>query len=269
MKCLIDGDVLKYELGFAAETAWKGRDEDGVPPWPVVEDMIERRIDLIEFECRATQPSKLFFTGQNNFRIKIAKRKPYKERPANKPYHFRNIELYLKSNYEYREDDELEADDLMSIEQISSDFGTTIICTRDKDLRQVSGWQYGWEVGKQPGFGPHLVRGYGDIVLRYDGKISGTGLKFFLSQCLTGDAVDNVPGLPGCGPVAALKKLEDTKTYLEGLAVVMAAYRDKYGEGFIMELTEQAQLLWMVRELDAEGAPVMWHYWEDYEQRRF
>lgn len=269
MKCLIDGDVLRYELGFAAETAWKDRGDDP-PPWSVVEDMLERRIDKIEFECQSTEPSKIFFTGSNNFRIQIAKRKPYKARPAHKPYHFRNIELYLKSNYDYDVDERLEADDLMSIEQINSDAGTTIICTRDKDLRQVSGWQYGWEVGKQPGFGPHFVSGYGDVVRRDDGKIAGTGLKFFLAQCLVGDDVDNVPGLPGCGPVAALKILEDTTTYLAGLEAVMVAYKDKYGEDYIVELTEQAQLLWMVREQSrVDGAPVMWHYWEDYQECGF
>jgi 5'-3' exonuclease len=146
----------------------------------------------------------------------------------------------------------------MSIEQtLRGD--ETIICTRDKDLRSVDGWHYGWELGEQPSFGPFRVDGYGAIHLSDDRKkITGYGLKFFLSQCLTGDRVDSIPGLPKCGPVAAFERLVDTNTYEEGRQAVLEAYSERYGDEDVYELEEQGRLLWMTRKLNEDGTPVLW-----------
>jgi len=265
----VDADVLSYEIGFGAETAYKGShpDGDGIPHWNTVEDMLEKRIQYIEEQCEATEPSIMFFTGKENFRNAIAKRTPYKQRAGVKPTHWLGIRLYLQSSYEFRLVEGLEADDLMSIEQTSRiELRDSIICTRDKDLRAVPGWHYGWELGAQPSFGPRFVSGYGTICLSDNRqKITGFGLKFFLSQCLTGDVVDTVPGLPKCGPVAAFEALVDTKTYTEGLEAVAELYDKRYGHSGVQELTEQAQLLWMTRELDSDGAPKLWNIWETYD----
>ena len=262
MRCLIDGDILAYELGFAAETAEKGAhpEGDGVPHWAMVEDMLERRIRHIEYECKADLPSIMYFTGKENFRHAIAKRSPYKQRAGHKPIHWEGIRLYLKANYEYRERDGLEADDLMSLDRHLG-----IICTRDKDLRSVPGWHYGWELTNQPSFGPREVAGYGAIQYDLDRKtIKGYGLKFFLSQCLTGDPTDSIPGLPKCGPKGAFEVLERTTSYEEGLEAVANCYHNKYGPTAYDELLEQAQLLWMTRELHPDGQPVLWSIWENY-----
>lgn len=272
MQCLFDADVLKYEIGFAAEASWKhllGENWDGSPPpWDVAEKILQERISHVEYQCEATEPSIMFFTGKTNFRNDIAKRQPYKERAGHKPFHHANIEVYLRCNFECRQQEGLEADDLISIEQTSRlELRETIICTRDKDLRQVSGWHYGWELGNQPSFGPYFVSDYGSISLSRDRKkVTGWGLKFFLSQCLTGDSVDSIPGLPKCGPVASYELLHNTNTYREGLRAVGDAYNERYGESAVTELTEQAQLLWMVRKLDVHGTPIMWNITEDYEQ---
>lgn len=279
MKCLIDGDVLVYELGFASETAWKythfpNFDKvdnpltpeetqwlvDNPPSFDYVEALLLGRIEHIEETCKADEPSLLFFTGKTNFRTGIAKRKQYKDRAENKPFHYYNIKAFLKGNYEYQQTEGLEADDLMAIFQTASARDkSTIICTRDKDLRQVAGWHFGWELGKSPQFGPYYVEGYGSIAYDDDKKvIKGVGNKFFLSQCLTGDTVDTVPGLPKCGSKGAFQILGDTKTYKEGLQAVLEAYRAKYGENAEKELLEQGQLLWMTRNLNDDGSPVTW-----------
>lgn len=274
-QCLQDADVLRYEIGFAAETSWKFKNEEqgpewlllNKPPFDLVEEILLQRIQHIEDTCEATEPSIFFFTGKTNFRYAIAKRKPYKDRPSNKPFHYYNIKAYLQGRYEWRQAEGLEADDLMAIEQSSSE-GRTIICTRDKDLRQVSGWHFGWELGKQPQFGPTFVDGYGVIALSEDRKsVKGYGLKFFLCQCLIGDVVDTVPGLPNCGPVRALEILADTKTYTEGLQAVYEAYLASYEHPVIAtdELTEQGQLLFMTRKLNEDGTPVLWNIQENYE----
>ena len=111
----------------------------------------------------------------------------------------------------------MEADDLMCIYQTMYS-ENSIICSRDKDLKQCPCWHYGWEIGRQAQFGPELVDKQGWIKLDKSGntpRIKGTGLSFFYAQCLTGDAVDNIPGIPQCGPVKAWSNLT-CKTLLGG-----------------------------------------------------
>lgn len=253
---LIDADVLLYEVGFAAETGWQQPGE--IPPWEYVCKLLEQRIANICAMVGATAPPILFLTGRANFRNDIAKRKKYKERPSHKPWHYANIKEFIKATYDYRITEGLEADDLMAIEQTLRP-NETIICTRDKDLRQVPGWHYGWELARQPSFGPELVNEFGYIRLSEDRKkIEGCGLVFFLSQLLVGDRVDSIPGLDGCGPVKAFDVLRDIKTYPEGLKAVYQAYREKYGMSGYREMLEQGRLLWMTRALRADGTPILW-----------
>lgn len=269
MQCLLDADVLRYEIGFASETAWKGMNPEqdkqwlieNPPPWDMVEDMLLNRIMHIETVCEADAPSIYFFTGKTNFRNLIAKKQPYKMRKGNKPFHYYNLTAYMKGRYEFRQEEGFEADDLMAIYQTGRiKYGTTIICTRDKDLRTVDGWHFGWELGNSPQFGPRYLEGYGDIALNAKRELKGTGAKFFFAQCIMGDATDSIPGLPGKGPVAAFEALRDSTTYDEGLAAVLEAYTAFYGEDGNPEdeLLEQGQLLWMTRYLNNDGSPKLW-----------
>ena len=257
MQCLIDADVLCYEIGFAAESGWQ---QPGFPSWDYVEQLLTNRINnivAIAGQDDSTPPI-LFFTGSTNFRFDIAKRTPYKARPGNKPWHYKNIKAYLKAVYDYRQQEGLEADDLMALEQTRRP-NETIICTRDKDLRQVPGWHYGWELANQPQFGPMLVDEFGSIALSHDRKsIKGYGLKFFYSQCLTGDRVDSIPGIDKCGPVAAFEILEHMQTPEECFKAVREAYKAAYMDDWDKELLEQGRLLWMTRELTETGQPVLW-----------
>lgn len=208
----------------------------------------------------ATQPPIFFFTGKKNFRTEIAKARQYKERASNKPFHYHNIKAYIKGKYEYHQQEPLEADDLLAIEQTKRGL-ETIICTRDKDLRAVPGWHYGWELGNQPQYGPKLVEGIGEIRLSNDRKsIKGEGLLFFYSQCLTGDSVDTVPGLPRFGPVKAFQLLTGCPDEFTAFSRVRKVYSDFYDELGDAALLEQGQLLWMVREIDENGGPVLWKF---------
>ncbi len=265
MQPLWDADVLVYECGFAAETAWKGENEgvdvsERPPPFDRVADLLDNRIANGNAIVGATMPPILFLTGKTNFRYEIAKRTPYKAGRGAKPYHYKNILAYIKGKYDYRITEGLEADDLMAIEQTKRP-EETIICTRDKDLRQVWGYHFGWELANQPQFGPERVEGLGYIRLsnRRD-KIHGTGPLFFYSQCLTGDSVDSIPGIPKCGPVKAYKILEHAKTEEEAFRSVLSAYQAQYPETYREELLEQGRLLHMTRYLNEDGSPVLWEF---------
>ena len=89
-------------------------------------------------------------------------------------------------------------------------------------------------------------------------KITGTGSKFFYSQLVTGDPVDNIPGLPRVGAVKAFEVLDECTSILDMYEGVAALYKDKYDDEWEDALNEQAYLLWMVRKLTKEGLPVMW-----------
>lgn len=257
MTPLIDGDILVYEVGSVAEYGW-----DEIPPFTVAESFLISRIDGICSAVGATEPPIIYLTGKDNFRNDIAKRKPYKgnRKDVVKPYHYRNIIVYLKSVYGAIVVEGMEADDAMCIEQTKRlEAKDTIICTRDKDLRQCPGWHYGWESGKQGEFYPRWVDELGELEKNEKGKVVGTGLKFFYTQILTGDTVDNIPGCPKIGPVKAYNALADLNTEAELYQTVLDFYLDAYDdETAEAEMYEQAQLVWMVRELDPDGNPIMW-----------
>ena len=209
---------------------------------------------------KANQPAKY----NPNFRDKVAKAKVYKgNRKDNKPLHWENLLVYVMAKYDYRIAEGMEADDLMCIYQMSAEPLSTIICTRDKDLRICPGMHYGWPCGRQEAFGPCQVTELGTLELLWGKKLVGTGLMFFYSQMLTGDNTDNIPGLPRCGPVKAFKLLEQCTGEAELFEVVKEAYKSSYGDAWHTEMNEQAQLLWMVQELTEDGLPVHWVMYED------
>ena len=124
----------------------------------------------------------------------------------------------------------------------------TVIATIDKDLDNTPGWHYNWNKGEM-----YWVS-------------EGEATKKFYTQLLTGDKVDNIQGIPGIGPKKAEKVLEGCETEEDYYYSVLEAYHNYYDnqecDGNTIEpaqcLSENAQLLWMIRELDEDGKPVHW-----------
>ena len=90
MKPLVDADILRYEIGFASEVAWRGIKEDpeALPPFDFVRDILHDRVDVIKEEVEATEPCTYYLTGPTNFRDELATVKPYKgNRSSKKPWH--------------------------------------------------------------------------------------------------------------------------------------------------------------------------------------
>lgn len=260
MKPLLDGDVLRYEVGYAAEVGWQHKvdDKEAIPPFGYVEEVLLSRIESICQEVKATEEPVLYLSGPTNFRNAIATKKPYKgNRVSKKPWHFNNLTAYMLGMGAVVSDG-IEADDQIAMDHVSSK-GTTIVCSRDKDLRQLPGWFYSWELGKQPSFGPVNIEQQGTLSLSSDHKkLTGTGLAFFYAQCLIGDTVDNIPGCPGVGPVAAYEWLSSCQDTNDMLTTVMKAYDEKYDDNGDSHLLEQGRLLWLVRRFNEDGSPVLW-----------
>ena len=119
-----------------------------------------------------------------------------------------------------------EADDEVAI-RMTKEPDKYMLVGVDKDLKQIPGWHHN----------PH--KALTDYVTDLE------GYKAFCTQLLTGDRVDNIPGLDGIGPVKAAKALQKAKTKEELLQSVWKTYQDK--EQSIEYLTEQGQLLWLRR----------------------
>lgn len=266
LRPLHDGDVYLYNVGFAAEAYWRmlfeerGEEVDleaNPPPFDIVMDMLEGRINNSHAIIETKEEPTFFFTGKTNFRNDISTT-GYKLRAGRKPFHYWNIKAFLHGKYECVTKEGFEADDLLAME-LHKDPENAIIISIDKDLLQVEGWHYMFEYGNVASFGPHKVEGYGSLWL--DGKtLRGYGDKFFLAQCIMGDTVDSIIGIPKKGPVAALKTLADTESYLEGFEAVLEAYKDFYGEEGEDKLLENGRLLWMTREVKEDGSPVLWEF---------
>ncbi|MHA2069034.1 MAG: hypothetical protein ACXABY_32125 [Candidatus Thorarchaeota archaeon] len=259
MRAIIDGDILRYEIGHAAETGWRAitEDEDALPPFDYVRDLLLQRVAYILEECGCDTHT-IYITEGPTFRFDIAKRKPYKgTRKPNKPWHYKNLSMYLVEFLGSTVVTGIEADDAMAIDHVNDP--DSVLCSRDKDLRQVPGMYFSWELGNSPAFGPVMIDDLGEINLTPNRKdIKGTGFAFFAAQMLIGDKVDNIPGLPFCGPVAAIDVLSKCATKEEYMDTVIAMYSQYYGDEWRDELLEQGRLCWLLRYLNEDGSIPLW-----------
>ena len=128
---------------------------------------------------------KLVVSGDGNYRDEIAKTRGYKANRANaiKPQHY----LYVRSIVLDDKASDLtvgiEADDAIGIGMTLDP--EAVCCSFDKDLNMLPGRHYDW-----------------DKQIRYRVK-EADAHRWFLTQLLTGDTTDNVPGIPGCGEKGA------------------------------------------------------------------
>lgn len=273
---LLDADILAYELAFAAEASWKhrlaerGEEPEGPPPFDVVQEMIDRRVPEIIEASGGTGVPELCFTGDLNFRNHVAFTQAYKSNRSPRPFHYKNTAFVLKLQYKHHLVNGLEADDLMGI--LMTAHPDKYICiSRDKDLRQIKGWHYGWEVHNQPSFGPYEYSDFGEITLTAKRKLVGGGMKFFYCQLLMGDKVDTIPGIPGLGTVTAYTIINPCNTIEECEAAIKVPYQKHYGIEWLSVMREQGRLLHMSRRVDKQKNVLLWsplgepELWMNYE----
>lgn len=245
-----DYDLWAYDIGFAAQS------KDGEPlPFRWCTEVIDMRVKEItdNLMCKEYYG---YLTGKGNFRDALAKSDVYKgNRSTPKPHWFYQIRTYLQMQHKAIVVNGMEADDAISVDMTKDQ---RIICvSRDKDLRQVQGWHYGYSVGKQPEYPLRYVDFIGDLELPTPKKVIGTGLKFFWTQVLTGDATDNYKGLYRFGPVNAYELLKDVYDPDEMYDLVLSKYMEADPDNGFSKFTEQCQLAWMVRRLNEDGSPLI------------
>jgi len=239
-----------YDIGYAAQP------KDGeLMSFDWCMSIIDRRVKEITDNLCCTEYYG-YLTGKGNFRDELAKADVYKgNRSSPKPHWFQHIRTYLQMQHKATVVNGMEADDAIAIDMTADQ---SVICvSRDKDLRQVQGWHYGYSVGKQPEYPLQYVDFIGDLQLPTPRKVIGTGIKFFWSQVLTGDATDNYKGLRKFGPVGAYELLKDVVDPDEMYDLVLGKYLEFDPENGFNKFREQCQLAWMVRKLNADGSPLI------------
>jgi len=277
MRALIDGDIIIYKCGFAAEQRYyeiyeKDNVEFGwIAKYKYKKDVdkylemygeekfhvektaeaepishaihnIDKLIQSILHDTRSSE-YQLYLSGEGNYRETVATLLPYKGNrdPTHKPLHYEELKRYLISLGAIVVDG-MEADDGMGIEQYTREYarlhpGDTTICTIDKDLDMIPGLHYNWD----------KIRMY--FINEED------GYRNFFRQVLQGDTVDNIPGLYKITeqkatkaimePLVYMTKPKEMKAYVEE---VYLRHRGLIGTEQMLKLLEEImKLLWISR----------------------
>lgn len=178
-------------------------------------------------------------TGEGNFREEVATIQKYKGNRDDfeKPPHWDELREWMMSMpYTIVADGE-EADDVVSRAMIDGFVGAS----NDKDLDNTPGWHYNFITKRK----------------YYVSDVEAT--RNFYTQCLTGDSVDNIPGIPRVGPKTA-KAILSGRTDAAGMeSAVVDAFQNRLGlseEEAVDRLREVGALLWMSRSPGERWRPV-------------
>ena len=179
MKLLIDADFIVYKACAAAETEIDWGD-DVILVTSKFSDAYSasvRELQKLRREFLWDVPELvLFFSDSTNFRKEILP--DYKgHRQRKKPCGYKRVINQLKNEFAVIIMPTLEADDSMGI--YSTQNPGNIICSPDKDMRQIPGKLYNMEETT--------------LITNDEGK------KWHLVQSLAGDQTDGYSGVPGIG----------------------------------------------------------------------
>ena len=204
MKLLIDADYVVYKCAAAAETEVDFGDDVIVVTSRFTDALnaTVREINKIKNKFLWDVPEIiLFFSDSVNFRKKIEP--TYKgHRNRKKPCGYKRVINALKDRYEVIIMPTLEADDSMGI--YATQYPDNIICSPDKDMRQIPGKLYNMD----------------EITLIKDFE----GPRWHLVQSISGDNTDGYSGVPGLGVKRATALFEE---HGYSWKTVLKAFKDK------------------------------------------
>jgi len=189
MSLLIDADFIVYKCCAATESEVDWGDDVIVVSsnFSDAYAMVERELYKIAEDLGCFDDTILFFTDSVNFRKQIDP--AYKgHRNRKKPCGYRRVINKLKEDYQVVVMPQLEADDALGIYATKEE--GHIICSPDKDMRQIPG----------------------DLYDLSDGVVTITkeeGERWHYIQTLAGDQTDGYSGVPGFGIKRAVAFFEE------------------------------------------------------------
>jgi len=208
---LIDADIVSFSCAVYNENfGWDACRED-------IDQLMKRILETTgatSYEC--------FISGSNNFRYRI-----YPDYKANRkgkpdPQYRAEANAYLVTEYGGKVTDGYEADDAIGIS--ATRHADSIICSIDKDLKQIPGNHYNWRKNE------------------FDTVSAVDGLRNFWRSVLTGDRVDNIIGVGGIGPVKSGRIINDLEDEWEMYQACRAMYNNDE------RLHMNCKCLWILRE---------------------
>lgn len=208
---LIDADLLIYNC-----CAGNKGNNDFIQMVEAAQNFIDWIEQMFEDNAR------IFLTGKDNFRYKVATIQPYKGNRANKPRprHFKALREYLVDWHHAEVIDGFEADDALA----SLHTKDTVLVTYDKDLKQCPGYYF------------NTLKNELKLITQYEADF------FFWCQMIIGDSSDFVKGIDGLGEKKAPKLLMD-KDVKEMETIVKQLYNKQYGADGERAFNEIYQLL--------------------------
>lgn len=204
MTLLIDADFIVYKCCAATETEidWGEDLITVISNFSEAYAMVERELASIASELGCFDDSILFFSDSINFRKSIDP--TYKgHRNRKKPCGYKRVINKLKQDYDVIITPQLEADDAIGI--YATKVPGNIICSPDKDMRQIPG----------------------DLFDLSEGVVTITkeeGQRWHYIQTMAGDQTDGYSGIPGIGIKRAAAILDEKGATWE---TVVAAFADK------------------------------------------
>lgn len=281
MRALVDGDLLVYRCGFAAERAeyrvvyrdreydeemavWcenaKGAqavaaklEEDGYKPEieqrrnvEPVENALHNVKSMIEtaMEALAVSPDEveIHLSGPGNYRDQVATIKPYK---GNRDESHKPTHGDAIKQYMEKNWVTVWSED----EEADDTLGYTHYALWQEDPFSSVLVTADKDLNMIPGLHYNFLKEEQFYVDEDEANA------FFWTQMLTGDSTDNIVGCPGIGPKRAAAALEGCRTPREMYDVVHALYVQHYGPQANEVLTEMGQLLWIRRQPEELWTP--------------
>ncbi len=265
MKVEVDGDIIVFRAGFGAEHMVYDIVEDGSPLATVrykkeAVEYVKQHPSLTIEPRRVVEPLEnalhnvntlmqkireslgvekrdvtVWLSGpsEENFRKKIATIQEYKghRKEAWRPTYEQEIKRFLVQKHRAEIAYGEEADDALGIEMCSRPFGSTCIVTVDKDLDMIPGLHYNFVTDQR-----YVVD-------------EQTANWCFWRQMLTGDATDNILGIPGIGEKRSYDLLAEIWDDEEAMREkVWSLYVQTYGLAAWPALLETGRLLWIRRK---------------------
>jgi len=265
---LIDGDIVAYRAGFAAEKKvyydMRTPPKDGGSSFSYKKEALavipqdyltyERELEPLDnalYNCKSLIQTAIdkvseefdtedimyvtFMTGNtevDNFRNKVSSEYKANRDKLHRPTYLDEIKDYLVRKHSGYLSQGCEADDFFG--QASSDAKglgrVPIIASIDKDLKQIAGYHYNFMSGQIEEISEELA----SVV--------------FWRQMLEGDRVDNIQGIKGIGEVKARNTLPVGTTNEEAKELVLKYYQKDFEE-WEKKYNENADLLWIWRKV--------------------
>lgn len=222
MKALIDADNVAFACAASAEDF----DNPGIA-CSRASEMLDRIL-----QDTGADSYELWLSGPRNFRYKV-----YPEYKANRldsyrPKWEKETKQFLVDNWQANWTDGIEGDDILGIRQTECGYSleSSIICHIDKDINQIPGWHYNWELNRLG----KTIREKRQYLVTFE-----EALYNFYYQLLVGDPTDNIKGVSGIGPKKAEAILGSTpkEQWYETV-------RDMFASEEELEMNAQCVFIW-------------------------